>query len=79
MHSYRGSQYCVKLFQTALKAFGRKSSMSRKGNYRDKSLTVNLWRLPKRVSIYGPICDQLGSQSGGNELVGVYNAMRLNP
>jgi len=42
-HSDRGSQYCSHDFQTALKGYGMRSSMSRKGNCWDNAPTESLW------------------------------------
>src|SRR5580704_14521109 len=43
VHSDRGSQYCSGLFQDTLKAYGMRSSMSRRGNCWDNSPTESLW------------------------------------
>ena len=42
VHSDRGSQYCGHLFQSALKGYGMKSSMSRKGDCWDNAPTESL-------------------------------------
>ena len=42
-HSDRGSQYCSHEFQSELKRFEMKSSMSRKGNCWDNAPTESLW------------------------------------
>jgi transposase InsO family protein len=42
-HSDRGSQYCSDEFQAALKAYGMRSSMSRRGNCWDNAPTESLW------------------------------------
>ena len=43
VHSDRGSQYCGHQFQDALKSYGMKSSMSRKGDCWDNAPTESLW------------------------------------
>ena len=52
-HSDRGSQYCGHEFQDALKAYGMKSSMSRKGNCWDNAPTESLWGRLKVSRLYG--------------------------
>jgi putative transposase len=52
-HSDRGSQYCGNEFQDALKAYGMKSSMSRKGNCWDNAPTESLWGRLKVGRLYG--------------------------
>ncbi len=52
-HSDRGSQYCGHEFQDALKAYGMKSSMSRKGNCWDNAPTESLWGRLKVGRLYG--------------------------
>ena len=42
VHSDRGSQYCGHLFQSALKGYGMKSLMSRKGDCWDNAPTESL-------------------------------------
>jgi transposase InsO family protein len=53
VHSDRGSQYCGHLFQSALKGYGMKSSMSRKGDRWDNPPIKSLWVSMKRACIYG--------------------------
>jgi putative transposase len=53
MHSDRGSQYFGYLFQSALKAYGMRSSMSRKGDCWDNAQTESVRGLLKRACIYG--------------------------
>jgi transposase InsO family protein len=43
VHSDRGSQYCSHLFQSTLKAYGMKSSMSRKADCWVNAPTESLW------------------------------------
>ncbi len=52
-HSDRGSQYCSHEFQSELKRFGMKSSMSRKGNCWDNAPTESLWGRLKVGRLYG--------------------------
>jgi putative transposase len=52
VHSDRSSQYCGHLFQSALKAYGMKRSMSRKGDCWDDPPTESLWGSMKRACIY---------------------------
>ena len=52
-HSDRGSQYCGNEFQDALKGYGMKSSMSRKGNCWDNAPTESLWGRLKVGRLYG--------------------------
>jgi putative transposase len=52
-HSDRGSQYCGNEFQAALKGYGMKSSMSRKGNCWDNAPTESLWGRLKVGRLYG--------------------------
>ena len=53
VHSDRGSQYCSHLFQSTLKAYGMKSSMSRKADCWDNAPTERLWSSLKRACVYG--------------------------
>jgi putative transposase len=52
-HSDRGSQYCSHEFQSELKRFEMKSSMSRKGNCWDNAPTESLWGRLKVGRLYG--------------------------
>ena len=52
-HSDRGSQYCSHEFQNALKEYGMKSSMSRKGDCWDNAPTESLWGRLKVARLYG--------------------------
>ena len=52
VHSDCGSQYCSHLFQSTLKAYGIKSSMSRKADCWDNAPTEILWGLLKRACVY---------------------------
>ena len=53
VHSDRGTQYCGHLVQSTLKAYGMKSSMSRKGDCWDNAPTESLWGSMKRACVYG--------------------------
>jgi putative transposase len=53
VHSDRGSQYCSHEFQKALKDYGMKSSMSRKGDCWDNAPTESLWGRLKVGRLYG--------------------------
>ena len=52
-HSDRGSQYCSHEFQQALKDWGMRSSMSRKGNCWDNAPTESFWGRLKTASVHG--------------------------
>ena len=52
-HSDRGSQYCSHEFQDALKDWGMRSSMSRKGNCWDNAPTESFWGRLKTASVHG--------------------------
>ena len=52
-HSDRGSQYCSHEFQSELKGYEMKSSMSRKGNCWDNAPTESLWGRLKVGRLYG--------------------------
>ena len=53
MHSDRGSQYCGKEFTGALKAYGMRASMSRKGDCWDNAPTESLWGRLKVGRLHG--------------------------
>lgn len=55
VHSDRGSQYCSGLFQDALKAYGMRSSMSRRGDCRDNAPTESLWGSLKVARLHGRV------------------------
>jgi len=52
-HSDRGSQYCSHEFQNALKGYGMRSSMSRKGDCWDNAITESLWGSLKVARLHG--------------------------
>jgi transposase InsO family protein len=53
LHSDRGSQYCSHELQHALKGYGMRSSMSRKGNCWDNAPTESLWGSLKVARVHG--------------------------
>ena len=53
MHSDRGSQYCSKEFMRAIKVYGMKASMSRKGDCWDNAPTESLWGSLKVGRLHG--------------------------
>ena len=52
-HSDRGSQYCSQEFQSALTAYGMRSSMSGKGDCWDNAVTESLWGSLKVARLHG--------------------------
>jgi transposase InsO family protein len=52
-HSDRGSQYCSHEFQNALKGYGMRSSMSRKGDCWDNAVSERLWGSLKVARLHG--------------------------
>ncbi len=52
-HSDRGSQYCSEAYQSELKRFNIKSSMSRKGDCWDNAPTESLWGSLKVGRLHG--------------------------
>jgi transposase InsO family protein len=53
LHSDRGSQYCSHEFQSALKTYGMRSSMSRKGDCWDNAVVESLWGSLKVARLHG--------------------------
>ena len=53
MHSDRGSQYCGKEFTRAIKAYGMRAPMSRRGDCWDNAPTESLWGSMKVGRLYG--------------------------
>ncbi|MFM7568755.1 MAG: IS3 family transposase [Betaproteobacteria bacterium] len=53
MHSDRGSQYCGKAITKAIKAYGMRASMSRKGDCWDNAPTESLWGSLKVGRLHG--------------------------
>jgi len=52
-HSDRGSQYCSEEFRALLRAYGMRSSMSRKGDCWDNAPTESLWGSLKVARLHG--------------------------
>lgn len=79
VHSDRGSQYCGDLFQSALKAYGMKSSMSRKGDCWDNAPTESLWGSMKRACVYGQrFTTRAEAKAAVMNWLAFYNAKRLH-
>ncbi len=79
VHSDRGSQYCGDLFQSALKAYGMKSSMSRKGDCWDNAPTESLWGSMKRACVYGQrFTTREEAKAAVMNWLAFYNAKRLH-
>ncbi len=79
VHSDRGSQYCGQLFQSALKAYGMRSSMSRKGDCWDNAPTESLWGSLKRACVYGQrFATREEAQAAVMNWLAFYNATRLH-
>ena len=79
VHSDRGSQYCGQLVQSALKAYGMRSSMSRKGDCWDNAPTESLWGSLKRACVYGQrFATREEAQAAVMNWLAFYNATRLH-
>lgn len=79
MHSDRGSHYCGHLFESALKAYGMRSSMSRKGDCWDNAPTESLWGSMKRACIYGQrFTTHKEAKAAMMNWLAFYNARRLH-
>ncbi len=79
VHSDRGSQYCGDLVQSTLKAYGMRSSMSRKGDCWDNAPTESLWGSMKRACIYGQsFTTRDEAQAAVMNWLAFYNATRLH-
>lgn len=79
VHSDRGSQYCSTMFQDALKAYGMRSSMSRKGDCWDNAPTESLWSSLKVARIHGKVF-KTGRDAKDEVIdwINFYNAKRLH-
>jgi putative transposase len=78
-HSDRGSQYCSREFQGALKAYGMLSSMSRKGDCWDNAPTESLWGRLKVARIHGQKFATLrGAMDEVMDWLTFYNHRRLH-
>ena len=79
VHSDRGSQYCGHLVQSTLKAYGMKSSMSRKGDCWDNAPTESLWGSMKRACVYGQrFTTREEAKAAVMNWLAFYNAKRLH-
>jgi putative transposase len=79
VHSDRGSQYCSREFQDALKAYGMRSSMSRKADCWDNAPTESLWGSLKRARLHGRrFVTRQAAQSEVMDWLAFYNATRLH-
>ena len=79
VHSYRGTQYCGHLVQSTLKAYGMKSSMSRKGDCLDNAPTESLWGSMKRACVYGQrFTTREEAKAAVMNWLAFYNAKRLH-
>ncbi len=78
-HSDRGSQYCSQTFQDALKGYGMRSSMSRKGDCWDNAPTESLWGKLKVSRLYGkPLTSRRQTMDEVIDWLNFYNAKRLH-
>lgn len=79
MHSDRGSQYCSGLFQDTLKAYGMRSSMSRRGDCWDNAPTESLWSSLKVARLHGThFATRRAAMDEIGDWLGFYNARRLH-
>jgi transposase InsO family protein len=79
VHSDRGSQYCSGLFQDTLKAYGMRSSMSRRGDCWDNAPTESLWSSLKVARIHGRhFATRRAAMDEVIDWLGFYNARRLH-
>jgi transposase InsO family protein len=79
VHSDRGSQYCSGLFQDALKAYGMRSSMSRRGDCWDNAPTESLWGSLKVARMHGRhFSTRRAAMDEVIDWLGFYNARRLH-
>jgi transposase InsO family protein len=79
VHTDRGSQYCSHLFQDALKAYGMRSSMSRRGDCWDNAPTESLWGSLKVARLHGrQFATRRAAMDEVIDWLGFYNASRLH-
>jgi putative transposase len=79
VHPDRGTQYCGHLVQSTLKAYGMKSSMSRKGDCWDNAPTESLWGSMKRACVYGQrFTTREEAKAAVMNWLAFYNAKRLH-
>jgi len=78
VHSDRGSQYCSGLFQDTLKAYGMRSSMSRRGDCWDAP-TESLWGSLKVARLHGRhFATRCAAMDEIVDWLAFYNARRLH-
>jgi putative transposase len=78
-HSDRGSQYCCHDFQDALKGWGVRSSMSRKGNCWDNAPTESFWGRLKTASVHGnKFATREQARQAVMDWIAFYNHRRLH-
>jgi len=78
-HSDRGSQYCSQDFQDTLKAWGMRSSMSRKGNCWDNAPTESLWGRLKTACVHGQrFATRQQARQAIMDWIAFYNHSRLH-
>jgi len=79
VHSDRGSQYCGELFQDTLKAYGMRSSMSRRGDCWDNAPTESLWGSLKVARLHDRrFATRRAAMDEIVDWLGFYNARRLH-
>jgi putative transposase len=79
VHSDRGSQYCSGLFRDTLKAYGMRSSMSRRGDCWDNAPTESLWGSLKVARMHGRhFATRRAAMDEVINWLGFYNARRLH-
>ena len=79
VHSDRGSQYCSGLFQDTLKAYGMRSSMSRRGDCWDNAPTESLWGSLKVARMHGRhFATRRAAMDEVIDWLNFYNARRLH-
>ncbi len=78
-HSDRGSQYCSHEFQQALKGWGIRSSMSRKGNCWDNAAAESFWGRLKAASVHGhKFATREQARQAVMDWIAFYNHRRLH-
>src|SRR5260370_10559705 len=79
VHSDRGSQYCSGMFQDTLKAYGMRSSMSRRGDCWDNAPTESLWGSLKVARMHGRnFSTRRAAMDEVIDWLGFYNSRRLH-
>jgi transposase InsO family protein/transposase-like protein len=79
VHSDKDSQYCSGLFQDTLKAYGMRSSMSRRGDCWDNAPTESLWGSLKVARMHGRhFATRRAAMDEVINWLGFYNARRLH-